>query len=495
MSECQCEGPGWCAARGCQVSAIAHRVCQRGDERSIRRYFEPKLAEPKAEPLPESESTDWRSLIPMGARLTKATAKWIAAGRPLTTEEEYRERLGICQGDANHSRCPVYDAAKGKCGDCGCGLKKGVGPIPAKTRMATENCPRGKWPVVWPRKKEDLNVAEALPVKMVVPSEKRPGVWRGGVLQIMVTRSCDLACHSCTAGSNLVSKPAVMTPDQFERAVKSLDGYFGVVGVFGGNPTTSRHFEDYCRILRAHVPYERRGIWTNNPMGKGALCRITFNPAVSNINVHLNDEAYREFERDWPEALSARAKHTHAGLVEDAVHGSPWISLKDLDSLPFPDGSDRENTESNRWDLIKDCTINKSWSAMVCLVRGELRAFACEIMGHMAALHGDNPNWDLSGQPMPDIGLKVEPGWWRKSLEEFGDQFRTCCHNCAVPLNRPGQLAIGGEREEFSERHRFIARPKVKGRAVQFISSESLAKRDRPAIEYISGAAPAYCSQ
>jgi hypothetical protein len=273
-----------------------------------------------------------------------------------------------------------------------------------------------------------------------------------------------------------------MTPDQFEEAVKSLDGYFGVIGCFGGNPTTSRYFEDYCRILRAHVPFEQRGLWSNNLLGKGAHARITFNPKVSNINVHLNSEAYEEFRRDWPEALDARKEHTTRGLTDDALHGTPWVSMTDI-GVP----------EARRWELIGDCKINKHWSAMICLVGGKLRAFLCEIQGHMAALHADNPDWAGTGAPMPDVGLPAEPGWWRKPLAAFEQQIRTCCHHCAVPLQRPGQLAVGGEKEEFSPTHAHIARPKVRDRVVEVVTIGAPVERgERPSTEYLSGVTPGY---
>lgn len=336
-----------------------------------------------------------------------------------------------------------------------------------------------------------------IPPTMVVPSMRRRRIFEPyqGVLQIMVTRACDLSCFGCTAGSNLRTSPATMTPDQFEAAIRSLgfpdEGhYFGIVGVFGGNPASSRYFEDYCRILRDLVPFPQRGLWCNNLLGKGKVARETFDPRHSNINVHLEQDAYDEFRRDWPEALDARREHTTEGLTVDAVHGSPWVGMRDQESLSFPDGSVRENTPENRLELIGDCDINKHWSAMICLVRGELRGFFCEIAGHMAAMHGDNPNWAGTGQPMPDVGLPVEPGWWRRPLVDFADQVRQCCHNCGVPMRRPGQKAIGGEREEFSETHRFIARPKRKGREVAFISSESLGARSRPATEYLKGVTP-----
>ena len=320
--------------------------------------------------------------------------------------------------------------------------------------------------------------------KLTAPSQRRPGVWRHGVLQVMVTRSCDLSCHGCTAGSNLVSRPATMSVDQFDEALASLEGYWGVVGMFGGNPCVHPQFDKLCERMRARLPFEQRGLWTNNLMGKGAHARITFNPKHSNINVHLNSEAYAEFERDWPEALKARPEHTTAGLTTDSRHGSPYISMKDL-GIP----------EEERWNLIGDCDISRWWSGMICLVRGELRGFACEIAGHMAALHGDNPDWEGTGQPMPDIGVPIVPGWWKAPMAAYEQQVLTCCHNCAVPLRRPGQLAIGGEVEEFSETHRAIARPKVKSRPVAFVGVESLVRSERPATNYLPGVTPGYKGQ
>src|SRR3954467_459976 len=106
-------------------------------------------------------------------------------------------------------------------------------------------------------------IAQEALAKMVLPSHKRP-VWSGGICQIMVTRLCDLSCVSCTQGSNLSGRSVVMEPADFEMAVKSLDGYFGIRGVFGGNPALSKHFADYCAILRSHVPLKLRGVWCNH---------------------------------------------------------------------------------------------------------------------------------------------------------------------------------------------------------------------------------------
>lgn len=75
-------------------------------------------------------------------------------------------------------------------------------------------------------------------------------------------------------------------------------------------------------------------------------------------------------------------------------------------------------------------------------------------------------------------------------MEAFRRQVETHCHHCGIPMRRPGQLAVGGEREEFSETHRYIARPKVKARPVAFVGLESLTRTDRPSTEYLPGTTP-----
>lgn len=314
-----------------------------------------------------------------------------------------------------------------------------------------------------------------IPSTMKAPADRRPG-WL--VLQIMITRACSESCFHCTQGSNLAGKPVMMTVEEFETAVKSLAGFPGTIGVFGGQPTLHPKFPEICEVMRAHVPYLNRGLWTNDLNGRGKVARITFNPARSNLNTHMNRAAYEEIARDWPEALKARPDHTTAGVEKDSTHSSPWVAIQDV----IPD-------EAERWRLIGRCSVNQNWSAAIGVVSGRgLRAYFCEVAYAQAALHAgadDSGDW-------PDLGHEVTPGWWKQPLAAFEPQIRLHCHACGLAMNRPGQLAIGGEREEFSETHRAIARPKVKGREVAFVGVDELARQDRPATQYLPGVTPGY---
>ena len=281
---------------------------------------------------------------------------------------------------------------------------------------------------------------------MVAPGTRRPGKWMEGVMQIHLTRACDLSCSNCTQGSQFGGKPDFMTLDNFEKACRSLKGYFGLVGIFGGNPALHPQFPQICDILRSYFPQEQCGLWCNNPRGHGAVMRKTFNPSMSNLNVHLRSEAFEEFKRDWPESRPF-------GLDKDSRHSPVHGNLAKF----VPE-------ESERWKLISNCPINQHWSAMLCQIRGELRAFFCEIAGSQAILNQHNPDYPDIGMPICEYcngtgtitAYRGEPSqgtelvrcdgcfgkqWWRKPMQDFAEQVRFHCHRCLVPLNGHGALA------------------------------------------------------
>ena len=288
-------------------------------------------------------------------------------------------------------------------------------------------------------------MAESSARKLLSPADQRYAL-RGGVIQIWVTRACDKACFACTQGSNLGGKPGFISLSQFEEACRSLKGYWGVVGVFGGNPALHPQFEDLCEILARYFSIEQRGIWCNHPKGKGALMARIFNPALSNLNVHLDQEAKAEFERDWPESVQYLK-----GVDSDSRHASPFVALKDV-----------IESEEERWRLIADCDVNKYWSAMVCVVRGKVKGYFCEIAAAQAMLHENDPDW-------PDLGHDAVEGWWNRQIEAFSEQVNFYCHRCGVPLKAKGELAINGETEFVSETHQLIYKPKVRGRPVSVV--------------------------
>lgn len=369
-----------------------------------------------------------------------------------------------------------------------------------------------------------MNEQEAM-ARMVAPGQLRSSKpYRGGVIQIHLTRSCDKSCFGCTQGSNLAGKTSFMSLDHFEEALTSLQGYWGVVGLFGGNPALHPEFEAICLLLRKYIPFEQRGIWSNNPLGKGKMMRETFNPRYSNLNVHLDQKAYDEFRRDWPESIVV-------GLHQDSRHSPPWVAMKDVDKLPVFDANHNligtmENTEENRYNLITDCDINQRWSAMIGVFRGKLRAWFCEVAGAQSIMHQDDTNHQVERDDCPantdrwlrkspdqvegkcdcytypDTGLPVacecngthyidtttehnkewrtkipcycthNLQWWELGISSFAHQVRKHCHECGIPLRGYGELAQQSSQdaqEQVSKTHQAIYRPKRTSRRVELV--------------------------
>lgn len=71
-----------------------------------------------------------------GVNFSAAMARWIAAGRPMRTQEEIDERLAICQS------CPQF--VDNVCQKCGCQCIE-ENSIFNKLALATESCPEGYW--------------------------------------------------------------------------------------------------------------------------------------------------------------------------------------------------------------------------------------------------------------------------------------------------------------------------------------------------------------
>jgi hypothetical protein len=318
---------------------------------------------------------------------------------------------------------------------------------------------------------------EAL-AKMIAPGTRRPSKYREGVIQILVTRACDKSCFNCTQGSQLAGNPNFMSKDQFRQAVRSLDGYFGVFGVFGGNPALHPQFAELCEILAHYVPYEQRGIWCNNPLtvDKARIMAQVFNPAVSNLNVHLDPTAYAMFKQGWPEC-------NPVGLAQDSRHSPPFVAMKDV-----------IDDEGEQWRLISECDINKHWSAGIGVFRGELRAWFCEIAMAQSILHQDDPEYPDTGRDPSWTYLKMENGsereckWWELSMFEFTHQVRKHCHDCGIPLRGYGELAQSVEgKEQVSVTHQANYTPKRKGRAVELVTTQDQLKQGKidSVVKYI----------
>lgn len=70
-----------------------------------------------------------------------AVKNWLTQGRPVRSPEAVEFILeNICKP------CEFY--SDGRCNECGCRINKSENALGNKIRMATEDCPKGKWPEV-----------------------------------------------------------------------------------------------------------------------------------------------------------------------------------------------------------------------------------------------------------------------------------------------------------------------------------------------------------
>ena len=115
------------------------------------------------------------------------------------------------------------------------------------------------------------------------------------IICIDITNKCDLACSNCTRLLENQDTFWEMTSENFRAALKSLEGYPGIIAVIGGNPAMHRNFPDICSIFVDEVPNKnQRGLWTNNIFKHGDLAREVF--GVLNLNPHGQERGIKSLE-------------------------------------------------------------------------------------------------------------------------------------------------------------------------------------------------------
>lgn len=231
-------------------------------------------------------------------------------------------------------------------------------------------------------------------------------------VQILVTTRCDvLTCSNCTQLLPFRKEPRDMSVDVFRAALRSLDGWPGIRGIFGGNPCAHPRFADLMTVLVEEVPDQKqRGLWTNNLLGHGPIVREVFYPKGRfNLNTHGNAAAADEMREYLPGVP-----------IRDNGIGS-WHSPILLDWRDMGIG------EPDWVAAREDCDINREWSAAIMQRAGKPYAYFCEVAGAIDGIRGENH------------GIEAVPGWWRWKMDRFTDQVRQCCdRGCGVPLRRLG---------------------------------------------------------
>lgn len=231
-------------------------------------------------------------------------------------------------------------------------------------------------------------------------------------IQIDITNACNMRCSNCTRFCGNHKKPFFMDFDTFKRAVDSLDGFDGVTGIIGGEPTLHPEFERFAGYLRKKFGKPSGGDALLYPQ-KDFIHSIHEREFSSNVLRERSDGSH--FVKKYGAGLWSNMSGTyrkHYEVIQDtfsveylndhinpSYHQPGLFSRKDL------------NIPDDEWIRLRDkCWIQNTWSATIT-PKG---AFFCEVAGALDMLF-DGPG-----------GWKIESGWWKRKPEDFADQLHWC---------------------------------------------------------------------
>ena len=312
---------------------------------------------------------------------------------------------------------------------------------------------------------------------MKSPSEMR-------IILIDITNACVRQCSNCTRFCGHHRKPFFMDYETFCRAVDSLDGFSGTVGIIGGEPTIHPDFERMAKYLG-----EKRGPKTDFSLYKP---QKHFMDAVHDVEmshteiVPCGSEEKRIVYGGGVWSVMGDGYKRHYEVIQDIAkyqalndHSNPMYhkpALITRKELGIPD---------KEWYEMRDnCWVVDVWSANIT-PKG---AFFCEVAGCLDMLF-DGPG-----------GWKIEPGWWKRKPEEFGEQLQWCelCGMACETFTRDANEGIDDVSPVLYEKLKKIGSRKVEKGTVNVvriengvISEESKAagrqfKSDMPYVEHYS---------
>ena len=204
------------------------------------------------------------------------------------------------------------------------------------------------------------------------------------VIQIDVSHgACFLKCAHCTRAIGHHRQPMYMPLEMIRKAIDSLDGFEGEIGVMGGEPTMHPQFSEVLAIWREMVPRHRRSLWTSGWKWKEYKDEIL--------------ATFDEYRISYNDHSQTTGRHQPLLVAIEEVVDDPEL----------------------RRILIDNCPFQARWSASIT----PLGCYFCEIAGSMGAIFGI-PGWP------------IEKGWWKKTPDQFQDQVKQFCGKCsgAIPM-------------------------------------------------------------
>ena len=295
------------------------------------------------------------------------------------------------------------------------------------------------------------------------------------IVQIDVTNACFHHCSNCTRFCGHHKKPFFMSFETFKKAVDSLDGYVGAIGIMGGEPTLHPEFPRMAKYLASRRPPKKDN--------KLIYPQTNFMDAIHDL----------EFEYAFPHPCSyGGRRHTVNGpglfsaigegykkyyeVIQDTIqyqavndHSRPMYhqpALITRKELGIPD---------DEWKKLRDaCWVQNLWSATIT-PKG---AFFCEIAGSLDMLF-DGPG-----------GWKIEPGWWQRGPQDFGDQLHWCemCGLACHTFTRNANEEVDDVSPHLYERLKEMGSPKVQSGKISIVKIEDgkIAEESKASIREFS---------
>lgn len=249
-------------------------------------------------------------------------------------------------------------------------------------------------------------------------------------IQIEVTNACIHHCSNCTRLCGHHQKPFFMEYETFCKAVDSVLDHPGLIGVMGGEPTLHPRFADMCQYLYEKLPKEHLAAPDAFTLPTDSFIEVRRRQELDGYIIYPYEDGPRPVIMGaglWTTITPAYRKNFE--IIQDvfrfqnlndhtnaSYHQPVLISRKDM-------GIDDET-----WLKLREkCWVNHQWSSSVT-PKG---CFFCEVAAALDMLY-DGPG-----------GLPIEPGWWKRDIEDFKDQFRWC-ELCGIPLKTFGRDAREG---------------------------------------------------
>lgn len=280
------------------------------------------------------------------------------------------------------------------------------------------------------------------------------------IMEIDITNVCGKRCSNCTRFCGHHEQTFFMDFDTFKRAVDSLDGYEGLISTIGGEPLLHpeyHRFAEYLRsvrgeqyiemndgrckaIVKDYLAFAKAQRWFEGAINKGrGYLLFTSMP-----------ETYYQCYEDVEDTVTDLWLNDH---TNPSFHQPILVSRKDLGI------SDEE------FAVLRDnCWLENFWSASIT-PKG---VFFCEVAGTLDMLfHGPG-------------GKEIEPGWWKKDIMEFQDQFHWCdiCGMALSTYSRNANDEVDDASPTLMKKLELVNSPKMKNKKVYPFDMQYADKQD-----------------